>query len=110
MHIRVIFHIHASVLKIYITYQNSEIMVSSKKNAKFIVNIESLPFDISKLSEESKVIVFILMHTVNQSQEITSKYHKKSHQEITRNHIKRSQEIKSHHKKSHHITRDRSQR
>lgn len=35
-----------------------------------IVNIENLPFDISKLSEESKLIVSILMYTVNQSQEL----------------------------------------
>ena len=44
-------------------------MAPSKKNAESIVDIESLPFDISKLSEESKVIISILM-TVNQSQEM----------------------------------------
>ena len=48
-------------------------MAPSKKNAKSIVNIENLPFDISKLSEESKVIVSIVMYTVNQSQEIFAK-------------------------------------
>ena len=48
-------------------------MAPSKKNAKSVVNIENLPFDISKLSEESKVIVSILMYTVNQSQEMFAK-------------------------------------
>ena len=37
------------------------------------LNIDNLPFDTSKLSEESKLIVSILMYTVNQTQEMFSK-------------------------------------
>ena len=58
-------HIHACVLKIYISRKNLEIM-PSKKNAKSIVNVESFLFDILESSEESKVIVSVLIYSANQ--------------------------------------------
>ena len=45
-------------------------MAPSKKNVKSIVNIGNLLLDISKLSEESKVILSILIYTINQSREM----------------------------------------
>ena len=32
-------------------------------------DMDNLPFDLSKLSDESRLIVYILMHTVNKNQE-----------------------------------------